>query len=484
MTHEGELVDLRSYLGALRKHALIIVLIGLLGAALGFAYFAQSTRQYASTVTFYVSTPLPDGSNAQSSGQFAQSRVNSYIELLTSDELGRSVLTNSGVNLTPRQVASRITADSTVGTVLIEVTVTDTDPARAQALATGLTRAFPEMVNQLDNAGRKTALVVINTVSGPTASAGPVAPNLRLILLVGLAAGLALGVLYAVGREISDTSIRNAESAQRVAKVPVLGVIPLDANARKFPLALTSASGPASSRAEAYRKLRTNIRFLGATEATKVIIVTSAVAGEGKSVTALNVALTLVEMGERVLFIDADLRRPRSDEYLDVSGEVGLSNVLAGDLPIDDALQPWGTEGLTFLAAGSHPPNPSELLGSHQMRLLVEAARLDYDRIVIDTPPVLPVTDAVVASSYADIVILVIRAGHTTRAQAHTAVEALHAGSARFAGTVLNAYRPDATEKRVGTYYPVQRPDWSPSDLAGATGAASDRDTPKERAAR
>lgn len=455
-------MDLRSYLTALRKHLVIIMLAAVLGIAAAGALYARTPPQYASTVSFYISTPLPDGSNAQSAGQFAQSRVNSYILLLTSDELARRVILSSRVDLTPREVATRIAADSSVGTVFIKVRVTDGDPDRAVAIARGLTRAFPAMVDELDNEGRKTAVVVINTVSGPTVPTFPVAPNLRLMLAIGLAAGLLLGVLYAVARELLDTSIRTPESAQHVTKAPVLGVIPLDSGTRRTPLALTEPG--ASSRAEAYRKLRTNIRFLGATEAAKVVLVTSAVAGEGKTVTALNLALTLVEMGERVLFIDADLRRPRAAEYLDVSGQVGLTNVLAGEVAVDDALQPWGADGLTFLAAGSLPPNPSELLGSHQMRQLVANLQKRYDHIVLDTPPVLPVTDAVVASAHADIVVMVIRAGKTTRAQVHIAVDALRSGSATLAGPVLNAHRDVAGEKRYAAYYPSDRSEWTPVD--------------------
>lgn len=451
-------MDLRSYLGALRKHVIVIVLAAILGAAGGFLVYTRTPPVYASNLSFYVSTPLPDGSNAQSAGQFAQSRVNSYVLLLTSDELARRVITISRVDLTPREVTDRITADSSVGTVLIKVRVTDGDAKRAVAIAQALTKAFPQMVDELDNGGRRTAVVVINTVSGPTTPTFPVEPNRRLMLLIGFAAGLAVGLLYAVAREFLDTSIRTPEVAQTVTKAPVLGVIPMDSGTKRAPLALTDASS--SARAEAYRKLRTNIRFLGATEAAKVVLVTSALAGEGKSVTALNLALTLVEMGENVLFIDADLRRPRAAEYLDVSGQVGLTNVLAAEVDIDDALQPWGAENFTFLAAGSLPPNPSELLGSHQMRQLMTSLRERYDHIIIDTPPVLPVTDAVVASAVGDIVVLVIRAGKTTRAQVHIAVDALRSGSATLAGPVLNAHRDTSSENRYSAYYPSERKDW------------------------
>ena len=162
----------------------------------------------------------------------------------------------------------------------------------------------------------------------------------------------------------------------------------------------------------------------------------------------MNLALTFVEFGERVLLIDADLRRPALSQLLGLPGDVGLTNVLAGQVALDDVLQPWRNGGLHLLASGSMPPNPSELLGSARMGELITRVQERFDKIVIDTPPVLPVTDAAVASSYAEAVVVVIKHGSTSRAQLANAAATLENVDARVIGSVLNMKRTNRSERR------------------------------------
>jgi succinoglycan biosynthesis transport protein ExoP len=213
---------------------------------------------------------------------------------------------------------------------------------------------------------------------------------------------------------------------------------------------------PQSLRAESFRQLRTNIQFLDVDDPIKVVVVTSAVAEEGKSVTSANLALAMMATSARVLIIEADLRRPVQSDFFGVERAAGLTDVIAGRVDLDDVLQPWGTDGLAILPSGHLPPDPSELLGSAAMSKLLGRLRERFDFIVIDTPPLLPVTDAAVLATQADGVVLVVRYGKTSRHQVSSALRSIRAVGARFLGTVLTM----APSSRSGTYtyYPSSAP--------------------------
>jgi capsular exopolysaccharide synthesis family protein len=444
-------VELHSYLATLRKHLAFICAAVVLAVGLSLLLFWRTPPTYASVIQFYVSTPLPEGTNAQSAGQFAQARVNSYVELLSSEDLGARVVQATGVDLEPGQVAKRITANADVNTVLVTATVTDQSPERSLTIARGLGMTFGKMVDELDNSGRNTALVVIHIVSGPTLLPGRVSPDLRLYLLVGIAAGLLIGVGYAIFRELLDTSISTSAEAREAAGVPVLGSLPLDADLKHSPLIIGSQA--TTPRAEAHRKLRTNLQFVDAAQNASSILITSSLPSEGKSITAVNLALSLVELGQRTILIDADMRKPQISRYLDVANDVGLSNLLAGQAELDQVVQPWGNQGLFVLASGSVPPNPAELLGSRRMRELLDQLGKEYDRIVVDSPPILPVTDAVVIARQTNSVLLVIRAHKTPRSDVSHAVAALQAVGAPLVGAVLNMRKVAKSDQEYGTTY-------------------------------
>lgn len=466
-------MDLRGYIAALRKGWLVILALTMLGAVAGVLAYVSTPPTYATKVDFYVSTPKTEGTSPQSSGQFAESRVNSYIVLLSSEDLAKRVVASTGLQLTPGQLARKVTATATLNTVVVNAIITDDNPQRSLVIAQGVADNFGKMVDELDNAGRADQIVVINVVSGPTLNPNPVAPDTKLYIGAGIAAGLLLGLVIAILREVLDTSVRTVEVAQRLIGAPVIGNISFDPEAKRSPLIVGEES--TSVRAEAFRHLRTNLQFIDAAKSANTILVTSAVALEGKTSTAVNLALTFVEFGERVLIIEADLRRPAVAEILEMPRRAGLTNVLAGQAELTDVVQQWGTSGLSLLSSGSLPPNPSELLGSTRMAELVRALETQFDKIVIDSPPVLPVTDAVVASSLVEAVVIVIRHGKTGRGQVATATRALDNVGARIVGSVLNMRKASRTDaRRYGTHQlPVSAPGWTSPVTSIDVGAES-----------
>lgn len=428
-------MDLRSYLRAVRRRWWLVFIVAALGACGGIAVNVHASPLYASRVTFYVSTPASTNGNALEADQFAQRRTNSYVQLLSSEDLANKIITSNDLDVTRGQVMGEISGSARVNTVLLVATVRDPKPARSLRIATAVASLFPRMIDELDNRG-KISTVSLNVVSGPTLTHTPVSPRKNLNIAIGLLIGLLVGLLLTVLRELTDTTVRSADAIREAVGIPTIGHIHFDKAAKASPLIVDGRVR--SRRAEAFRQLRTNLQFADVDRPVKVIVVSSSVAAEGKSATAANLAIVFAETGRRILLIEADLRRPRVSAYLGLERVVGLTNVLAGQVAIDEALQQWGTDRLAVLPSGTLPPNPSELLGSQNMVDLMAAMRQRFDTIIIDTPPLLPVTDAAVVSVLADGVLTVVRYGKTNRAQLVAGIRSLDAVDARVLGCVLN----------------------------------------------
>jgi polysaccharide biosynthesis transport protein len=282
----------------------------------------------------------------------------------------------------------------------------------------------------------------------------PSAPNLPRNLAFALALGLSTGIGLAFLMESLDNTVRTPEQAQIISTLPSLGMIPLGSRSakemgghRKLALAsskeaveLVTQSRPRSQMAESYRALRTSLLLTFAGGPPKVILITSALPEEGKTTTSVNSAIVLAQKGTRVLLIDADLRRPSVHKALGMGPKIGLSNVLTGTATLEQAIVPSTiAPELFILPAGTPPPNPAELLASAKMKDVLDELRKQYDHIVIDSPPTLSVTDAVVMSPGADAVVLVIRSGHTTKPALRRARDILLQVNAKVCGVLVNA---------------------------------------------
>jgi capsular exopolysaccharide synthesis family protein len=266
-------------------------------------------------------------------------------------------------------------------------------------------------------------------------------------LALALAVGLLLGVVLAAARRSLDTTVKSLEEIQETSGEPALGAVPFDASASRNPI--IGGQQTHGHRAEAYRKIRTSLQFVDVDRAHKVLLVTSSVPAEGKSVTACNLALSLAETGRRVLLIDADLRRPRAARYLGLPSGAGLTSVLLNKSTHSAAVQSWGLTPFWVLASGAIPPNPSEMLGSQHMHTLLDQLRDEYDVIIVDAPPVLPVADALAIAPACDGAILVVRYGRTQRDQLTQTAAALRKAEVDVLGTVLNR----APRRRRDSYY-------------------------------
>ncbi len=283
----------------------------------------------------------------------------------------------------------------------------------------------------------------------------PVSPKKRLDIAIGLMVGLVLGMTLAFVREVMDTSVKTAEDVERSIAEPVLGVIPSVRSlqkskpwlgGRKNAARMTNGNvewavlkHPTSVVAESYHALRTAILLSSAPRPPQTVLITSTQPFEGKTSTAFNLATGLTQIDRKVLFIDADMRRPGLKRLIDTDGRAGLSSVLTGAARLDDALFHLpDLPKLWFLSAGPQPPNPADLLSSEMMEHLLAVLRKHFDNLVIDTPPVLMVTDAAVLSSIVDGVVLVTESQVTGRAALARAHRILESAGAKIIGCVLN----------------------------------------------
>lgn len=262
-------------------------------------------------------------------------------------------------------------------------------------------------------------------------------------VFLGVLVGMLIGIGGAFFLEYLDQTIKTSSDVERVLRTPVLGQIPyeiaLAGGQRGSNRIVTTTELPHDDPAtEAFRALRTNVTFVGAERPLQLIVVSSPGPGEGKTTTAANLALTLANAGSRTALIDGDLRRPQQHRAFKIVQDPGLTDVLVGDAKLGEVIRPDLADNLDVIPAGKIPPNPSELLGSDAMRRVLDDLRRDYEYIIMDSPPLLPVTDAVVAAAASDATVVVLRSGETEEIAALRAFEQLDRVKARVAGVVLN----------------------------------------------
>jgi capsular exopolysaccharide synthesis family protein len=439
----------RALLGAVRRRWRWVAAATVLGMLSALVWSLMTPPTYRSTSSVFFSLKYGDSASELVQGStYTQNQVASFTRLVSTPAVLAPAITVLGLDTTPAELARRVEARSPIDTVIIEVSVTDGSAGRSAAIADAIVASLSQVVEDVapeNELGRPT--VRATTVAPAEVPESPASPNIPVNVVAGLVGGLLLGVAVAVVRDGLDNRVRDAEVAAEVTSVPVVGVIP--ARTRRNAPEMVVEAAPHSPHAEAFRHLRTNLQFLGIPSGAsggQVVTVTSSLASEGKSTVAANLAAALAETGLRVLLVDADLRRPALAGLLGVEGAAGLTDVLIGRADVADVVQEWGSHGLRFLASGAIPPNPSELLGSPAMSVLLDELRTDYDHVVLDTAPLLPVADAVILSRLVDGTLVLANVTSVRRPQLAASLRALEQVTGRVLGIVLNqVVRADAT---------------------------------------
>lgn len=439
-------MELKQYIRALQAQRLVVAACIALALATAAAVAWTRTPVYEAQAELFVS--IADASNDSQTyqgGLFAQQRVLSYAQIVSSPIVAESVIRQLRLRTSIERLRSKITATVPLNTVLIEVTVADREPRTAKAIADAVARQFVNFVDRLEApASGGTSPIKVTVTSPAPLPAAPVSPRKPLYLAAGLLFGLALGVAAALAFEAREQRIRGDNDARSVAQAPILGRVAADARARKTPVVMMD--DPGSPRAEAYRQLRINLESLGVGHGMTSLVVSSPAAGEGKTVIAANLGLAFAQGGLSVVIVDADLRLPRLAEALgigvvedgDVLADVGLSDVLAGSVPIESALRRHNSLPLHVLTSGPVPSNPSELLASPQFVTLIESLTSRADVVIFDSSALLPVSDGALLARLTSAVVLVARVGATRACDLGAAMESLRGLGKEPLGIVLN----------------------------------------------
>ena len=454
-------MELKQYWNLILKNLSAIIVLSILGASVGVAVSLISPKSYTAESQIFISTPTPvvDITALQQGSSFAQQRVISYARVITGPTTLEPVIDKLNLDLTSSQLASKIVSSAPLGTVLINIKVSDVSGVRAAAIANAVAVQFGETVKTLElpqygeSSGVKSTLV--RTAEIP---ASPSSPNTKFLILTGFLFGFATGCLVGIVRQIFDSTVKNAN---HLSGRPLLSTILFDPDAKENPL-LTQI-GNYSIRAESFRHLRTALKFPNVGNECEVIAVTSAFPGEGKTTTSINLAITYAQTGMKVALVEADLRRPSFKKYFasDEDHTLGLIEVLnlieSGKSPkrYEDLFQTFGDAETCFewLASGAIPPNPAEKLDSPSMNEFIERLKLEYDIVIFDTPPALPVTDAAILSTKVDSVIVVARAGVTKQSHVGGVFDILDNVKAQTLGVVLNMVPQHARGEEYGYAY-------------------------------
>jgi capsular exopolysaccharide synthesis family protein len=428
-------MDLAGYLAVLRRRfpaLLLCVIAGLIG---GYYKGHHTAATYQATARSLVT--LPSGTlgvqESLAGAQLSSSFVATYANVATSRSVAQKVVTSLQLPQGVAALQGQLHASVEPNTYIIDITASDQDPATAASLADAAAVALGERVNELESS--KPARVQAQLLDHAEVPTQQTSPRPKSDLLLGFSLGLLIGIAVVALIEALDRTIKTPAQGDAAFTSPMLALIPR----RRGSGGLVIDNGTNAADSEPYRALRTSVHFTDPDFSLRSILITSTSPGEGKTTTAANLALALAAAGDRVVLVDADLRRSSLGSVFGLEAAVGLSSLVLRTATLDDALQNWG-RGLTILPCGRPlPPNPSEVLGSNFMSQLLEELTTRFDVVVIDTPPILPVTDAVALATQVDGVMIVARHGAAARGPAAEARRRLEAVGANVIGYELNA---------------------------------------------
>jgi capsular exopolysaccharide synthesis family protein len=361
----------------------------------------------------------------------------------------------------------------------LDIVATSSDPATSARVANATGPVLADVAEQfavLLSPGSDHVQAV--TISPAVTPGSQSSPDVRRNLLLGVLSGLALGIGAALARHALDNKVRTEDDLEAVSDRPLLAQIPHDSQLGGTALAFES--DPHGHHAESIRRLRTNLMFVDVTTGRHSFVFTSPMPGEGKTTTVVNLARAIADAGSRVLVIDGDLRNPSVAKTLGLEGSVGLTTVLLGRAALHEVIQPWGDSGFFVLPAGQIPPNPSELLGSAPMAELMEKLSADFDFVLFDSPPLVPVIDAVLLHRLTGGLVLVVAAERSRKKDLGSALTSLRTVDIEPAGFVLNFVPQGSRDPYRYGYYRYD------SATRGGTRRGSkqarQRTTPQERA--
>ncbi len=349
-------MELRDYITVLRKGWALILVLALVGVAAAAGFSLLKKPVYSASSQVFVSTETSGSASDLAQGNtFTQQRVLTYSNLVSTPIVLLPVISSLGLDMNADELSKMVSATAPTSTTLISITVEGTDPVQATNIANATSQSLTNVVEDIEATDENgSSSVKLTRVKQAQVPSSPVSPNVPVNIALGLLVGLALGVGIAVLRETLDNRVRVETDVEKISDKPVVGGIAYDNKASERPLIVQV--DPRSPRAESFRTLRTNLQFLDLGTGSRTFVMTSSMQSEGKSTTVANLAIALDSAGFKVILIDADLRRPRVGEYMEVDGSAGLTDVLIGRASLEDVAQPWGRGNMVVLPAARSRP--------------------------------------------------------------------------------------------------------------------------------
>lgn len=402
---------------------------------------------------------------ASASDSYAKSRAKSYADLGQSRVVAESVIEKLGLDTSPQSLVGSVTVSAPTDTVTIQVSAKASTPQGASDIANAWIEAMAEEIRSLETGGSDSlnATLQLTPLESAVIPSRPSSPNLMLFASTGALIGLLGAVVFALFKGQYDKRIRSTSDVEAVTDHPIVGKLPLEKSLTEHESRL-SLDGKATEDVrvrgsvqllnESLRDLRTNLEFLDVDNPPRSIVVTSALPGDGKSTVAANLATIIASSGKQVVLIDADLRKPTVATSFNLPSEVGLTDVLAGRAPLASVVHQWDPRReMYILTAGSIPPNPAELLASNTMKELVNSLTAEGATVIIDAPPVLPVTDASILAAQFDGALVVASANVTRTDSLEQALNKIESVQGRVLGMVLNRIPTKGFDRHSYGYY-------------------------------
>lgn len=498
-------MEIKEYLRIFARYWWVIAVLTVLGAAIGWATWQFTTREYQSTATLFVATQSGTTvTEAYQNNLFSQERVVSYAGLATSEQVAARAVDQLKAPISPQELRAKISAVPMPKTVLLNVGVTDPDPAQAQTYANAVADQLIGLVSELETSRRggspAAGVVLVDEADYPTT---PLGMGMLLRIGLGAAAGLLIGIVAAILIGVLDKRLRGREPAEAASGSVVIGGLPVDPSRPKVDVVDLNAD---SLYAERLRELRTNLRFVIPANGDKppsLIAVTSPSQADGRTTVAIDLAVALAETGRSVVLVDGDLRNPAVADRLPLNGPMregastrGLSTVLVGEHTVVESVLPEvavGHHSIAVLPAGPAAPRPGELWANDRAGRLFDELANSFDFVVVDTPPLDSYTDGAIVAALADGAVLLARIRKTTGAAVRRAVQTLQTANVDLLGTVVtfergqrrgggSSGRPDAGKDSQAKGTPASKRATRPADDAVADTVVNGRGKPARSA--
>lgn len=427
-------MQFRKFLSVLAGRWKSIALVTVIVLAAAAAVTALATPVYTGQAKVYLSAEANSSSSESGTYVLTADDLNTYVSIVNTPAVLDPLREELGFE--PGHPID-VTAEIAGTTSILTITARADDAQEAADVANEVGPQLGEVAGEFSILLNASGQQVVSTPIQPATPPGsPTSPNPVRNLLLALLTGLALGVGLALLRDALDTKVREEEDIREATTAPLLASIPMAKKSGKRAL-VSLDQDPHGRHAEAIRRLRTNLLFVDVTTGRHSFVVTSAMPGEGKTTTAINLALAMADSGTRTLLVDADLRAPSVAGSLGLPDEAGLTSILLGKAELADVVHEIGDSGLHVLPAGAVPPNPSELLGSAPMADLFARLSADYDFLIVDSPPVVPVVDAVILGGLTGGLLMVVGSG-TRKRDLAAAIKQLTTVGAPVAGVAHN----------------------------------------------